>query len=330
MNPVERDVAPEQDAIDSTADTAESAAMAVSGEAGASVDTAEVKQLPAEPGKRAQLETSLGQLLLQAGAIKSRDIKKIVARQLAERLRFGDAAIQLRLINPEDLQRALARQFSFPFMSAGDAALSRELYVAFEPLSKRTEAIRSLRTQLMLRWFKDESKALAVLEPRADSGASALAANLALSFAQLGERTLLIDANFRQPRQQALFGLGAEPLMGLSNVLAGRQNLKEVLRPIEPYSMLSLLCAGAPPPNPQELLGQVNFSYVIETAPSVFDVVLIDAPPVIDFADAQIIAARATGCLLVARRDRTRVADLQRAKVELQPTGAQLLGVVMC
>ncbi|MFT3905879.1 MAG: chain length determinant protein tyrosine kinase EpsG [Steroidobacteraceae bacterium] len=275
-------------------------------------------------------DTFIGQLLVRSGVLDAEEVRKVLAKQQEEHLHFGEAAMQMGFVTPTELQNALSQQFSYPVLKSGESALSSSLYAAYDPAGRRAEALRTLRTQLMLRWFKDQSKILAVLEPRAGAGSSELAANLAIVFAQLGERTLIVDANFRNPVQHKLFGFNNSADLGLSNVLVGRSSLKKVLRTIPPFDRLSLLSAGPMPPNPLELLGRVNFSYVMETAPSVFDVVIVDAPPVIDYADAQVVAARAGASLLVARRDKTRINDLQRAAAQLAPSGAQLLGAVMC
>jgi protein-tyrosine kinase len=90
-----------------------------------------------------------------------------------------------------------------------------------------------------------------------------------------------------------------------------------------------VLCAGTQPPNPQELVSRVTFRYLLEAAPKNFDVVIIDTPPILEFADAQIIAGAAGGCLLSARRHRTRLADIERARAKFAPTPALLLGTTI-
>jgi Mrp family chromosome partitioning ATPase len=92
---------------------------------------------------------------------------------------------------------------------------------------------------------------------------------------------------------------------------------------------LRVLCAGVEPANPQELLSRASFIYVLKTMADKYRAIVIDTPPVLEFADAQIVAARAQGCLLVTRRHRTRLADVEEVKSRLQPTGAQLLGAVI-
>jgi protein-tyrosine kinase len=271
----------------------------------------------------------IGQLLLRAGRLKESDIIRVVMEQHEKGLRFGDAALRLGLVSDLDVQYALARQYEYPYSRPGESsALSAALIAAHQPFGVQAEALRALRTQLMLRWFKDRSKVLAVVAPRSGAGSSILAANLAVVFAQLGERTLVIDANFRHPSQQDLFGLRVE--LGLAAVLAGRGSFKEAPEIIAPFENLFVLCAGPKVPNPQELLGRTMFSYVMETAPAAFDVVIVDCPPVLEYADAQLISAQARGCLLVTRRHRTTVADAKLAESHLTQTGAMLIGAAIC
>jgi receptor protein-tyrosine kinase len=269
----------------------------------------------------------IGELLVTTGKITELDVARVVALQKQKKLRFGEAAQELGLLRAEDVERALAQQYDYPYVAEGSSAFSPLLVTACEPFGARAEAVRGLRSQLALRWFDDRRKSLAVAAPRAGGGSSVVAANLAIAFAQLGERVLLIDANLRRPAQHALFGIGA--VEGLSGLLAGRGAFRDALRIVEPFTSLAVLCAGAIPPNPHELLSAVGFSYLIETAPAAFDIVIIDSPPLLEYSDGQLIAARAAGCLLVARRHQTSLTDMEDAKQQLEPTGAAIVGAVL-
>ena len=162
----------------------------------------------------------IGRILTDIGRLKSKDIPRVFALHREKNLRFGEAARKLRLVRDEDIQYALSIQFNYPYLKPGQAVLGPELVVAHDPFSAQAEAIRDLRTQLMVQWIGPERKVLAVVSPGAHDGKSHLAANLAVVFAQLGEKTLLIDANLRRPRQQDIFGLAGGP--GLAHVLSGR------------------------------------------------------------------------------------------------------------
>ena len=156
-------------------------------------------------------------------------------------------------------------------------------------------------------WFSTvhlEGMAGLVVSPGKGDGRSFIAANLAIVFAQQGERTLLIDGDLRAARQQALFKL--ERSVGLSGILAGRAGL-EAAWPVPSLPGLSVLPAGAMPPNPQELLGRNAFGALLHAAALQFDVIIIDTPAGGDFADAEIIAARAGAALMVARKNKSLV-----------------------
>jgi chain length determinant protein tyrosine kinase EpsG len=269
----------------------------------------------------------IGQQLIDMGKIAPTDIARIIANQRARGLRFGEAAVQLGLLKPEDLRRALSEQNAYPYVEVGGSWMNPALVAAHKPFDAAAEAIRGLRSQLLLRWFTDRRKALAVSGPRAAAGTSTIAANLAICFAQLGRRTLLVDANLRAPRLADLFGVHGGH--GLSDVLGGRCRPGDAIGTVTPFAQLALLTAGPVPPNPQELLGRAGFPFLLETSRAAYDVVIVDTPPALEYSDAPLIAAVTTGYLLVARRHRTRLADLERVRGAMTPTGATLIGTVI-
>jgi len=271
-------------------------------------------------------EHLLGSILVAAGVLSEEDIERVLREQQASKELFGVTAKRLGLVRDEQVIRALSVQYEFP-SSAEDNALGPELFMAHDPYSARAEAIRSLRSELLLRYLTDSRKMIALVSPRDGEGCSVLAANLAIAFAQAGERTLLIDANLRTPRQADLFRLGEGP--GLTSLLSGRASLQEAIFAADPFGDLGILCAGPRPPNPQELLGRVAFNYVMESLPANFDVVLVDTPALQKCADAQIIAARAGACLLAGRTNHTRLHELTACKNKLLASGVDILGVVV-
>ncbi len=287
----------------------------------------QAKGVVTNPEQGTELGMRLGRCLVEKGRISETDIQRIVAAQREQGLMFGEAAVSLGLVTDDDLQHALSEQFAYPYVTVAGSGLSPMLSSAHQPFGPQAEAVRLLRSELTLRWFNERQKAIVVTAARGGDGSSVVAANLAISFAQLGERTLLIDANFRAPLQHQLFAV--QNRTGLSTILTGRGKPGDALVVIPAFTNLSLIPAGPAPPNPQELLGRLAFSYLIETAPANFDFVIIDTPPILDFADAQVAASVASGCLLVTRRHRTRIADIKLAKAKLAPTSAQLVGTVI-
>jgi protein-tyrosine kinase len=271
-------------------------------------------------------EQLLGSLLVAEGALSEDDIERVLREQAKSRELFGVTARRLGLVRDEQIFRALAVQYEFPFR-LGSRDLSPELFMAHDPYSSRAEAIRSLRSELLLRHLDDRRKVIAIVSARDGEGCSAVAANLAIAFAQAGERTLLIDANLRAPRQADLFRVADG--LGLSSLLSGRAPLKQAMSHAESVDNLSMLCAGPIAPNPQELLGRVAFNYVMETLPAGYDAVVVDTPPLLRYADAQIISAGAGSCVISTRANETRLNELSACKAKLVPLGVDIVGIVV-
>lgn len=279
----------------------------------------------AQPGVA---DRSIGAILIDAGRLTVEQAEAILKVQREEGIRFGDAALKLGIVGEDDIRFALARQFDYPCLAAGDNSLSPELVAAYKPSLPVVEHLRALRSQLMLRWFDSDASrhALAIVSAEQGDGRSFIAANLAVVFSQLGERTLLIDADLRRPRQKEIFRLAGGP--GLSEILAARAGEEAVVR-IPPLLGLSVLPAGAIPPNPQELLGRAGFAELLQRLANSFDVILIDTPAANVCADAQTIAARAGGALAVARGNHSSTSDLVSLVQTMQQSGATLVGSVL-
>ena len=273
-------------------------------------------------------DRSIGALLIDAGKLRPEGAEQILRLQKTENIRFGEAAVRLGLVTEADIQQALSQQFDYSYLLPGQSRVSETLAAAYRPFDPQVEALRALRSQLMLRWIgaEPERKAIALASPARGEGRSHLAANLAIVFSQLGEHTLLIDADMRHPRQHALFGL--DNRTGLSAILAGRGEAGAVAR-IADFEDLSVLPAGAVPPNPQELLGRPIFASLLEELCREFDVVLIDTPAAACGADAQTLAVRAGAALLVARKNHTPLAGLQQLGNNLQQASANVVGAVL-
>lgn len=274
----------------------------------------------------ASRDSSIGRLLLDMGKLSPENAERVLRLQKESGLRFGDAAQQLGLITESDIRQVLAIQFDYPYLQTGQGNLDPELVAAYQPFSTGVEALRALRSQLMLRWFSEEHRALAIVSPNSGDGCSHLAANLAVVFSQLGEHTLLIDANMREPRQKSIFNLRQS--QGLSDILAGRAGM-EVISRIESLVDLSVLGAGTIPPNPQELLGRSPFTDLMNQVISIYDVIIIDTPPALHNSDVQTIAARCGGVVMASRLNQTRLADLDFVRRQIDLTGAQMVGAVI-
>ena len=268
----------------------------------------------------------IGTLLRDAGKLKQQDMERVLKLQQEQNLRFGEAAIKLGLVTEADIQHALSFQFEYPYLSHDREGLSQELVAGAASYGKEAEALRSVRSQLLLRWFQEGHKTLAVGCAREGDGASYLAANLAVLFAQLGRKTLLIDADMRHPRQHQIFNLGNGK--GLSDILAGRADAT-IASPIKSFPTLSVLPSGSPPPNPAELLMRRAFGALLSGLESGYDIILIDTSPSQHVSDIQAVAALTGGVLITARRNVSRLTALGDLKEKILLSGAQVVGAVV-
>jgi len=276
----------------------------------------------------ARAERSIGAILVDAGRLSLADADRVLQLQRDKGLRFGDAAQQLGVLTPADIDYALSRQFDHPYLLPGESKVSEEVVAAYDPFRPQVEALRALRSQLMLRWFDNDParKALVVVSAARQEGRSFLAANLAVVFAQFGERTLLIDADLRNPRQHQLFGL--DNRAGLSEVLSGRAG-SEAIRRIPAMRHLAVMPAGALPPNPQELLARPAFARLLDDLVAQFDVILIDSPPAGEMADAQTLVVRAGAALIVTRRNATRTWRVRGVSDSVAQAKATIVGSIL-
>ncbi|HEX6733452.1 MAG TPA: chain length determinant protein tyrosine kinase EpsG [Azonexus sp.] len=286
--------------------------------------------LPLEGSSRviANDDHQIGAILVDEGKLKEADLERIVDLQHRRGLLFGEAARRLGLLDDDDVTAALDRQYGLPQLLPGDAGASPELIAAFQPRHPCTEELRGLRTQLLLRWFDMAAgrRSLAITSPGRGDGRSCVAANLAIVFSQLGLRTLLIDADLRHPRQHQMFNTPNR--IGLAAVLAGRTNVETVL-PVAGCPKLSLLPAGAVPPNPQELLSRPRLGSLLDELAMKFDLILLDTSAAQSCADARSVAFRAGNALVIARRDHTRIEASNAMLKELNDTGTRVVGTVI-
>jgi chain length determinant protein tyrosine kinase EpsG len=287
-----------------------------------------VEPIQSGKGQIAGNGRSIGVILVDTGRLSVKDAEKVLRLQKDQGKRFGDAAIDLGLVTQDDIRFALSQQFDYPYLPDGDASLSDELVAAYKPFSPAVEKLRTLRSQLMLRWFNAErqNNALTIMSPGNKEGRSFIAANLSIVFSQLGERTLLIDADLRAPRQHELFKLDANA--GLSGMLASRIGPEAVVR-VPTLLGLSVLPAGAIPPNPQELLGRPGFTLLLESLIRDFDVVIIDTPAASEHDEAQLIATRAGAALMLARTNISSIPEVTQLARSLQQNGAMVVGSVL-
>jgi len=193
-------------------------------------------------------------------------------------------------------------------------------------LASVAESFRGLRTNLQYMSVDDPPKAIVVTSPMPGDGKSFTAANLAMTIAASERPVVLIDGDLRRPMVATLFNLPNDA--GLSDVLAGRARVEDVLQPASPDHPLSVLAAGPVPPNPSEILGSERMRQLIAEL-SRNALVIIDSPPVLPVTDSAVLSTRADGALLVVNTGKTTFDQLDAALNLMDKAKARTLGIVL-
>ncbi|MBC9714429.1 polysaccharide biosynthesis tyrosine autokinase [Streptomyces sp. TRM66268-LWL] len=190
--------------------------------------------------------------------------------------------------------------------------------------SPRAEAFRRLRTNLQFAQVDERPKVLVVSSSMPGEGKTNTAANLALSLAEAGIRTCLVDADLRRPCVARTFGLVQDA--GLTTVLIGRAGLDDVMQ--EGPGGLSVLTSGAVPPNPTELLASARMAETLKDLAGRYEAVVVDTAPLLPVADTVGLAPLAQGALLVVRASKTSREQVRMATEALRTVGVRTLGTV--
>ncbi len=232
----------------------------------------------------------------------------------------------VRLRKPEEIRTLLGTPVvaMVPRINTKLSPVTRGQMVRLDPRSAVAEAYRSARTSLHL-GISNKAKTILVASPMEGDGKSTTASNLAIAFAQAGERTLLIDCDLREPVQHLIFE--AEGRVGLSSVIAGETTLQNAIVPTEVQGLHVLPC-GPVPLNPSELLTSKRFERLMRSLGGSFDRIIIDSAPLMLFTDAQVLAASADVTLLVLRMNQSMRQLGMLAMDGLAKVGANVVGAV--
>jgi capsular exopolysaccharide synthesis family protein len=195
------------------------------------------------------------------------------------------------------------------------------------PMSPAAEAYRSLRTSLQFARQERDLHTILVTSPAAAEGKTSTLSNLGAMFAQAGQRVVLVSCDLRKPRLGEFFGL--DERLGLTTAILGEQSVEELIQPVPGDDNLWLLGSGQMPPNPAELLNGRRIQEVFKTLRGLFDLVLIDSPPVLPVTDAVVLAKDADATLLIVAAGQTSRGDLQRAAEKLAQVNASVVGLVL-
>jgi capsular exopolysaccharide synthesis family protein len=204
-----------------------------------------------------------------------------------------------------------------------------ELVAQHLPKSQMSEAFRALRTSILLSQADHPPQVILVTSALPREGKTTAAANLAVTLAQLGDRTVLVDADLRKPGVGRLLNLGSGKYAGLSSYLAGVSSLDLVTVPHPAIPNLAAIPTGPLPPNPADLLSSHKLADAITELRTKYKFIVIDSPPVMAATDAVIISVQTDGVLLVVRSGTTPKAAFTRTRDLLSSVKCHILGVVL-
>jgi capsular exopolysaccharide synthesis family protein len=208
-------------------------------------------------------------------------------------------------------------------------AIENQQYKGFiveqKPKSMASEAYKMLRTNIQYSSFDKEIKTIMVTSAEAAEGKSTVSGNLALSFAQIDKKAIIVDCDLRKPSVHKNFKISN--LVGLSEVLTGQAALDEA---VQKYNdKFYILPSGKIPPNPAEMLSSSVMTALMENLKDNYDIVILDSAPLQVVTDAQILSTKVDGTILVIRAQRTSQESVVEAKNLLDKVGANIIGTVL-
>ena len=303
---------------------------------------------PSAKGPAVDSDKEMRSVLISHFKLTPDTVDKIYAEMQLSDMSFTDVALRLGYVSPEQITEALLRtRGGLAQNEAGliesvirrvssdrrvvvrhgeDVKPGEQLILAHDPYNPRSERIRALRTELLL--LNEGTRGaniVPVMSPCSGEGRSQLAAELAISFAQLGRRTLLVDADMRKPKQHVLFATSNEN--GLSRAISAGE--KPFFHPVVGLPLMHLLTAGPIPPNPLELLSDGRFEKLLSEWRNTYEFIVLDTPPVSLCADGMAVATLAARVLLVSRAQHTSYKATRDMLRRLETTQSNILGAVL-
>lgn len=195
------------------------------------------------------------------------------------------------------------------------------------PKSPISEAFRTLRTNIQFSSIDKEISSIVITSSGPGEGKSTVSVNTAMTMAQSGKKVLLVDCDLRKPKVHTFFRLFNG--QGLTNILSEGLDIKEAVYEPDMEKNLHVLTAGPIPPNPAELLGSRRMKKFVKESETIYDMIILDSPPVGLVTDSAILSTVASGTILVCAVGQAEVEASMSAKGLLEKVDANILGVVL-
>lgn len=204
-------------------------------------------------------------------------------------------------------------------------ALNTPLYVEDKPKSIVSEKLRGIRSNIMFS-NAEEIKSVLITSEKTAAGKSIVSANIAITYAQAGYKTLIIDGDMRKPTQHYHFETSNYD--GLSNLIIGKSEFDKAIRATR-VDNLDLLTSGPVPPNPSELIASKNFRKIFEVLQDEYDFILIDTPPIVSVTDAQVFLQYVPNCVMVIDAQKNNKNEVKKAKQLIEQADGHVIGAVL-
>jgi len=273
---------------------------------------------------------SVGDALIDAGLLSPADAEEIEAAARKSGERFGDAAVSSGKLTRDELAIALSARSAFPLLDPKTSHVAPQVVAAFDVDHPFMDDLRMLRTQIKAQFRQagdTEGRVVAIVSNGSGEGKTFTAANLAVSFAQLGDRTLLIDGDMRTGSLHRMFALGNEA--GLSSLLGLRCRLADALQHVPGLTNLTVMSSGPEVVSPSDLLGHNVVEQLISVLSRNFDVVIIDTPSAAERPDASLIVSAAKNYVVIARQNQTLTRAVEELTSKLDKLGSRMMGSVL-
>lgn len=204
--------------------------------------------------------------------------------------------------------------------------MSNNLVMLTDKTSVSAEAYRTLRTNIEFSSIDKKLKVITITSSAPAEGKTTVAANIAISFAENGKKTLLLDSDLRRPTIHKIFKLPNS--VGFVNIIVGNASKEDAIQK-NIVRNLDILTSGIIPPNPSELIGSNKNKNLLESLKEEYDVIILDSPPLLAVTDAQILTTISDGTIIVVKHGSTKKDELERSKELLEKVQGNILGVVL-
>ncbi len=286
---------------------------------------ADLSSSVAEPNIRLLETAKLPRSPIAPNPLRTVGVAAVLGLCLALGLAYAVESFDRTLRSSEDVSRALGIP-TLAVVHSFESGERKRLLVAEASGSLEGETFRTLRTNVRFSHVDKPKRVVLVTSTGSEEGKSTVLANLAVSLAQSGRRTLVVDTDLRRPSLHRLLGL--PNARGLADLLAGDATLEESIQSSH-IADLDLLASGTLPPNPAELIESVRLQEQIAELRSRYDYVLLDSPPAGGLIDASLLCSLADGVVFVVERGRFELKVLRGALGQLDRAGAKIYGVVL-